>query len=201
MRSRGGRANTAAVTAPPPPAPADAVRPAAFLDRDGVLNHDDGYVHRAEAVRWVDGARAAVRRLNAAGLRVFVVTNQSGVGRGLYGEAQVEALHRWMAAEIDSAGGRIDDWRWAPHHPDAADPRLRHPDHPWRKPNPGMLLDLMARWPTDRARSLLIGDQPRDLAAAAAAGVEGRLFPGGDLDAFVRALLAERGFDPGGGVG
>ena len=178
-----------------------AYRPAAFLDRDGVLNHDDGYVHRPDRVRWIDGARQAVRRFNAAGFRVFVVTNQSGVARGLFDDAAVQALHRWMAAEIAHSGGRIDDWRYAPHHPQAVDVRFRHPDHPWRKPNPGMLEDLMAHWPTDRARSLLIGDQPRDLAAAAAAGVEGRLFPGGDLDAFTAALLAERGFASDGALG
>ena len=178
-----------------------AVRPALFLDRDGVLNEDAGFVHRPEQVRWVAGAAAAVARFNAAGFRVFVVTNQSGVARGLYGEGDVEALHRWMAAQIACGGGRIDDWRYAPHHPDAPDPRWRHPDHPWRKPNPGMLEDLMARWPTDRGRSLLIGDQPRDVAAAQAAGVEGRLFPGGDLDAFAAALLAERGFASPHGLG
>ena len=171
-----------------------AVRPAAFLDRDGVLNEDEAFVHRPEQVRWVQGAWAAVARFQAAGLRVFVVTNQSGVARGLFGEAEVHALHRWMAAEIARGGGRIDDWRHAPHHPDAVDPRWRHPDHPWRKPNPGMLEDLMAHWPTDRARSFLIGDRARDVEAAEAAGVEGRLFPGGDLDRFAAALLAERGF-------
>ena len=168
------------------------VLPAAFLDRDGVLNEDAVHVHRPEQVTWVTGAFAAVRRLNAAGLRVFVVTNQSGVARGLFPEAQVEALHRWMAAEIAAGGGRIDDWRHAPHHPEALDHLYRHPDHPWRKPNPGMLEDLMAQWPTDRASSLLIGDQPRDVEAAARAGVEGRLFAGGDLDAFTASILAER---------
>ena len=178
-----------------PSAPAQLpLRPAAFLDRDGVLNEDAAYVHRADQIAWVVGAFAAVRRLNAAGLRVFVVTNQSGVARGMFDEARVEALHRWMAGEIAVAGGRIDDWRHAPHHPDAVDPRYRHPDHPWRKPNPGMLDDLMAHWPTDRARSFLIGDMARDVEAAARAGIEGRLFPGGDLDAFTAALLAERGF-------
>ncbi len=176
------------------PMEARPVRPAAFLDRDGVLNHDDGYVHRPDQVRWVQGAAAAVRRLNGAGVRVLVATNQSGVARGLYGAEDVEALHRWMAAELARQGARVDDWRYAPHHPHAVDPRWRHPDPPWRKPNPGMLLDLMASWPTDRGASVMIGDQPHDAEAGRRAGVEGRLFPGGDLDAFVAAWLAERGF-------
>ncbi len=166
----------------------DTARPAAFLDRDGVLNHDDGFVHAPEALRWVDGAKAAVRRLNAAGWRVFVVTNQSGVGRGLYTEAQMLALPEHMARELAAAGARIDDWRWCAHHPEAALEAFRG-DHPWRKPAPGMLLDLMAHWPTDRAASAMIGDRPSDMAAAAAAGVRGVLFPGGDLDTFVRAEL------------
>ena len=162
------------------------VLPAAFLDRDGVLNHDDGYVHRPEQVRWVEGAAAAVRRLNAAGLRVFVVTNQSGVGRGLYDQEDVEALHAWMSAELERQGARVDDWRYAPHWP--GDPARRW-DASWRKPQPGMLLDLMAHWPTDRARSLMVGDRLSDLEAAAAAGVRGVLFEGGDLDALVAAAL------------
>ncbi len=177
------------------------VRPAAFLDRDGVLNHDDGFVHRPDQLRWVEGAAAAVARLNAAGLRVFVVTNQSGVGRGLYDVDDVEALHRWMTSELARLDARIDDWRYAPHHPDATDARWRHPDHPWRKPNPGMLEDLMAAWPTDRPASLLIGDRRSDLEAAQAAGIEGRLFLGGNLDAFVAGVLAERGFASPPGLG
>lgn len=180
-------------SAPEPDLPRP-VRPAVFLDRDGVLNRDDGYVHRPEQVVWTPGAAAAVARFGAAGFRVFVVTNQSGVARGLYDVAQVETLHRWMAGELVAAGGRVDDWRYAPHHPDAVDARWRHPDPPWRKPNPGMLEDLMSAWPTDRAASLLIGDRPSDVEAARRAGIVGRLFPGGDLDAFAAALLAERGF-------
>ena len=167
------------------------MRPAAFLDRDGVLNVHKGYVSRPEEVSWIPGAAAAVRRLNAAGLRVFVVTNQSGVARGFFPSEAVEALHRWMSETLGREGARIDDWRYAPFHPDALEARWRHPDHPWRKPNPDMLLDLMSTWPTNPVRSWLIGDQPRDVAAASAGGVRGRLFPGGDLDAFVARLLAE----------
>lgn len=166
------------------PAPA----PAVFLDRDGVLNVDVGYAHRPDQINWVDGAPAAVRRLNTAGFRVFVVTNQSGIARGLYDCDAVETLHRWMDAELQRLGARIDAWRYSPYHPDHQAARFADKAS-WRKPAPGMLLDLMRHWPVERERSFLIGDRKSDLEAARAAGIEGHLFTGGNLDAFVAALL------------
>ena len=83
-------------------------RGAAFFDRDGVLNLDTGYVHRPVDFQWTPGAMAAIAAANAAGLAVVVVTNQSGVARGYYGEADVEALHAWMNGELARSGARID---------------------------------------------------------------------------------------------
>ncbi len=167
----------------------NAPRPAAFFDRDGVFNVDHGYTHTVEGITWIPGGPQAVRRLNDLGYLVIVVTNQSGIGRGYYAEADMHAVHDALRAHLAQAGGHIDAIYFAPHHRDAALDHYRHPDHPDRKPNPGMLLKAMADFPIDRERSFLVGDKESDLEAARRAGVEGHLFDGGDLDAMVREIL------------
>ena len=169
--------------------PAQRRRPAVFLDRDGVLNHDDNYVGSPERFRWIDGAKDAVRLMNDRGYYVFVVTNQAGVARGHYEEESVASLHRWVGEELRSEGAAVDDWRYCPYHPDGTVERFRS-RHPWRKPEPGMLLDLMESWPVERERSMLIGDKESDCEAARAAGVRAFLFTEGNLRDFVADRLA-----------
>lgn len=163
-------------------------RPAVFFDRDGVLNLDHGYVHRPEDFHWSDGAMAAIKYLNERDWLVFVVTNQSGVARGYYGEDAVLRLHAWMQAELARRGAHVDAFYYCPHHPDGEVAELAIACD-CRKPEPGMLLRALAEWPVDSAASLLLGDRVSDLEAAHRAGVRGVLYPGGDLLACIRRLV------------
>jgi D-glycero-D-manno-heptose 1,7-bisphosphate phosphatase len=164
-------------------------RPALFLDRDGVLNVDRGYVHTSEQFEWIAGAPEAIRWANTCGYRVIVVTNQSGIARGYYDAAHVESLSRWMQSVLHPLGATIDATYFCPHHPTEGNAPFRMVC-PCRKPAPGMLEQAIREWNIDRARSLMIGDSPRDIEAARRAGIVGHLFDGSNLEALVQTLLA-----------
>lgn len=145
-------------------------RPALFLDRDGVLNVDHGHVGSIDRFEWIDGAIDTVRRANDLGWLVFVVTNQAGVAKGHYDEEAVLALHLFMQAALLAHGAHIDEYRYCPYHPDGVVERYRRESDD-RKPAPGMLLDLMQRWPVDKGGSFMIGDKASDMEAGQMAGV------------------------------
>ena len=158
-----------------------ATRPAVFLDRDGVINIDTGYVWRVEDLAFTPGAAAGIRLFNEAGYRVIVVTNQSGVARGLYTLGDVDRFHDAMRDRLAAAGARIDAFYVAPWHPDGIVPEfsVAHDD---RKPGPGMLLRAMRDLPTIREGSVVIGDKPGDVEAARRAGLPGILVPTNTCD-------------------
>ena len=166
------------------------VRPAVFFDRDGVINADHGYVGDVSRFAFLPDAIAGVKAANDRGALAFLVTNQSGVARGCYSEQDVVALHRHMTHEMRRQGAHFDDIRTCPHLPDAAVAAYRLACR-CRKPEPGMLLDLMQHWPIDRTRSIMVGDKDSDMQAARAAGLTGMLYEGGSLADLVIASLTQ----------
>ena len=165
-------------------------RPALFLDRDGVLNVDRGYVSRIEDLEWIEGAHECVKRFNERGWWVFVVTNQSGIARGYYTEDDMRTLHKHMEEELNRAGAHIDRFYHCPYHEEGEIPFYRKESFD-RKPKPGMLLNAMGDFPVKRDASFLIGDKQTDIEAAHAAGVGGFLFTGGNVAQFAEWALAD----------
>ena len=145
---------------------------AVFLDRDNTLIVNDGDLGDPKAVRLIDGVASALARLGGAGWRLVVVSNQGGVARGRFSESDVDAVHQRLAALLDQAAGcsnLIDRFYYCPYHPEGPVERYRR-DHPWRKPHPGMLLKAAQDLGLDLARSWMVGDGDRDMAAGRAAG-------------------------------
>ena len=164
-------------------------KPCAFLDRDGVINVDRFYVHTPEEFTFTEGMPDAIRRLNDAGWLVIVITNQAGIGRGLYTEAEFEAFKEWIDERLAEAGAHVDATYHCPHHATAGVGEYRRTCD-WRKPGPGMLLAAMRDWEPDAERSFMIGDRDKDMAAAAAAGVRGVLYRSGNISELVAGLIA-----------
>jgi D-glycero-D-manno-heptose 1,7-bisphosphate phosphatase len=182
---------------------------AVFLDRDGTLVDELGYLARPEDLRLLPGAAEGVRRLNEAGWRAVVVTNQSGIARGLFGPGELDAVHARLAQELALSGAHLDGIYSCPHHPEHGTGPLRQVCA-CRKPAPGLLLTAARELGLDLAASWIVGDSLRDLEAGARAGLAGgilvltgkgrdeheQLAPGTnvrtapDLPAAVQAILA-----------
>jgi D-glycero-D-manno-heptose 1,7-bisphosphate phosphatase len=140
---------------------------AVFLDRDGVINVDRGYVHRIEDFEFVPGIPFMLRELQLDGWRLVVVTNQSGIGRGLFTEDDYERVTQHMREQLAAHGVRLDGVYHCPHAPEQG--------CGCRKPAPGMLLRAAASLGLDLSRSVLVGDKESDMQAAHAAGLKGAL--------------------------
>lgn len=149
-------------------------RSAAFIDRDGVLNEERAFVHRIADFAFVPGAIAALQALQAAGYLLVVITNQSGIARGLYSEADYLKLTGHMRERLRAAGVMLDAVEHCPHLPDAPVERYRA-DCDCRKPKPGMLTRAIRALDIDAPASFLVGDRLSDVEAGRAAGV-GRQF-------------------------
>lgn len=153
-------------------------KPALFLDRDGVINLDHGYVHTPEKFEFVDGIFDVVAAANRAGYIVVVVTNQAGIGRGYYSEAQFYALTDWMKTKFAEHGAQIDAVYFCPYHPEHGIGKYRC-ESEFRKPAPGMLLQAQRELNIDLSSSIFVGDKASDIQAGRAAGVGRLLLLGG----------------------
>lgn len=152
-----------------PVPPGTPPRPAVFLDRDGVIVEDNGYLHRLEDIRYIDGAPGAIAKLNRLGIPVVVVTNQSGVGRGYYGWQEYEEVQADIERRLAQEGGWLDAALACGWNPDTV------PDHPFRKPNPGMFHAAAGSLALDLAASWVIGDRLSDVEAAFRVGLRGAI--------------------------
>jgi D-glycero-D-manno-heptose 1,7-bisphosphate phosphatase len=170
--------------------------PALFLDRDGVVVEEVGYLARVEDMRLIAGAGAVIAAANARRIPVVLVSNQAGIGRGYFGWAEFAAVQAAIAGALAAAGARIDAVYACPHHPHGKG-GYAHPDHPARKPNPGMLLRAAADLALDLGGSWLVGDKTIDVDAARRAGLAGALHVltgHGDAERAKAAAIAASGF-------
>ncbi|MBP2637475.1 MAG: histidinol phosphatase related enzyme [Firmicutes bacterium] len=144
---------------------------AAFLDRDGTINVDKGYFYRSQDFEFEPGSIEAIRLLNKAGYRVFVISNQAGIALGHFNEEQVDELHNWLTEELKQYDAHIDAFYYCPHHPKLGIGHYKTSCE-CRKPSPGLLLKAADEWGIDIEQSYMIGDHNSDVEAGRAAGVK-----------------------------
>lgn len=162
-------------------------QPAIFIDRDGTINEDIGYVSSPDELKIYPWAAEAVRLINESQLKAIIITNQSGVARSLYTEETLGAIHKRLAVELARARARIDAIYYCPHHPEIGDERYRRACD-CRKPGVGLLRRAEREHRIDLARSYVIGDKASDINLATAAGARGALV----LTGYGRRTLAGR---------
>lgn len=164
-------------------------KPAIFLDRDNTLIHDDGYIFEIKKFLWINGAAAALKRFHNANIPVFIVTNQGGIGRGIFSEHQMHHFNNHLAAAARKAGGFITDIAFCPHHPLSPDPTMAKACR-CRKPEPGLLFDLAKKWHIDLGASVMIGDRESDVEAGQRAGTHAYLFNQNNLDDLAKKVMS-----------
>ena len=164
---------------------------AIFFDRDGVLNEEVGYLWEVEKFKWTDGAREAIKFCNERGILTIVVTNQSGIARGLYTARDVEILHDFMQKSLSEIGAHIDAFYYCPHHPKGTVAEFGIVCE-CRKPKPGLILKACKDFKINPAQAIMFGDMERDIEAAKAAGLRGGIFfAGGNLLEAIKIHCAE----------
>ena len=150
--------------------PASTGRPAVFMDRDGCLIEEAGYINHPSRVRMLPRSAAAVARLNRAGIAAVMATNQAGIARDYFSEETLEAVNAEVERQLAGRGAKLDALYVCTHHPTAGQPPFR-PECECRKPKPGLLLRAAADLGLDLSRSVMVGDKPSDIGAGQAAGV------------------------------
>ena len=171
--------------------------PALFLDRDGVVVEETGYLCKVENIAIVSGAAAVMAAANQRDIPVVLVTNQAGIGRGYYGWDDFAAVQNAISSRLEALGARFDAVYACPHHP-AGKGAFLHPDHPARKPNPGMILRAAGDLALDLHKSWLVGDKTIDIEAAKRGGLAGALLVMtgyGETDRLRSAALAAADFE------
>lgn len=164
-------------------------KPAIFLDRDNTLIHDNGYIFEVKKFAWIDGAIAALKRFHNANIPVFIVTNQGGIGRGIFSEDDMHQFNDHLIATARKANGFIADIAFCPHHPLSPNPAMAVACR-CRKPEPGLLFDLAQKWHIDLAASVMIGDRDTDVEAGKRAGVHAYLFTQNNLDDLAAQVMS-----------
>ena len=158
---------------------------AAFLDRDGTLNEDTGYLYKIKDFRWIKGAVNALRILKKNNFLIIVVTNQSGVSRGFYSENDIKKLHKWMNQQLLKYDLMIDDFFFATDLPNNNNINSR------RKPSPAMLNEAVEKYNLDKNKCFMLGDKQTDVEAAKNAQIKGFLFKEDDLSVKISKILKD----------
>ena len=156
---------------------------AAFLDRDGVINEDIGYLHNIKDFKWIEGAIEALKILKENNFLIIIISNQSGVSRGYFSERDVHNLHKWINLQLSEHNVKIDDFFFATEHPNTETSKTR------RKPSPRMIEEAIKKYNLNRADCFMVGDKDIDVLAAKNANIRGFLFEGGNLSYKIKKIL------------